>query len=119
MRNAQFAREDWQQERCGRLDAQARVRDLERTLATIRAAVHSDAALRLDAGTMKSIAVTDYAGPGELLVVGPDGLNGGGGGARSRGGLGESAPQPPPQPPSVLIQLSQRNPTVNTPTRPT
>jgi hypothetical protein len=38
--------------------------------ATIRAAVHSDAALRLDAGTMKSIAVADYAGPGDLLVVG-------------------------------------------------
>ena len=38
--------------------------------ATIRAAVHSDAALRLDVGTMKSITVMDYAGPGELLVVG-------------------------------------------------
>jgi hypothetical protein len=45
--------------------------------ATIRAAVHSDAALRLDAGTMKSIAVTDYVGPGELVVAGrlDEGMN--------------------------------------------
>ena len=45
--------------------------------ATIRAAVHSDAPLRLDAGTMKSINLADYAGPGDLVVVGrtDDGTN--------------------------------------------
>jgi hypothetical protein len=37
---------------------------------TIRAPIHCDAPLRLDAGTMKSITLADYAGPGELLVVG-------------------------------------------------
>lgn len=37
---------------------------------TIRAAVHSDASLRLDAGTMRSIVLADYAGPGDLVVVG-------------------------------------------------
>jgi len=37
---------------------------------TIRAAVHSEAPLRLDVGTMKSIVVQNYLGPGELRVVG-------------------------------------------------
>ena len=48
----------------------AEIKGVGEGTATIRAAVHSDAALRLDVGMMKSIAVMDYAGPGDLLVVG-------------------------------------------------
>ena len=44
---------------------------------TIRAAVHSEALLRIDAGTMKSVTLADYAGPGDLVVAGraDDGTN--------------------------------------------
>jgi len=48
----------------------AEIKGIGDGMATIRAAVHSDGPLRLDSGTMKSIAVMDYAGPGDLLVVG-------------------------------------------------